>query len=116
MPLTPSERALFTTDQLTQIDRTSAERLDELLSNVREKMLARLVRYSPTEIRAQINIVGVDFGSSGPVVRYHSDSDYSATEQQTITDSFIGGKWGTEIPRILARGLSIEQRLQALGG
>jgi hypothetical protein len=114
MPLTTKEKNLFTADQLSQIERLSVIRLDELLERRRAVLVARLASRTVEQLRCRVNILSVHWGSS-PTVNYAPENDYTATEMQTITDGLKDGKWLMRIPELLAAGPSVEQRLTARG-
>jgi len=94
----------FTTAQRAQLNRMSAERRATINDLKHENK-------TPDQLRARVNILKVADG----VVTFSSDSNYTATERQTIADGLRDGdKWLYRIPELLIAGLSVEQRLTAL--
>ncbi len=83
----------FDTDQHKQIARlpsTSVYKSREEGS----PPLSRLEKYSPAELRARVNITGVDYGDDGQVVNWSPENDYTPAQMAAITDALQAGrKW-----------------------
>lgn len=123
MPLTQAERDELTSAQLTQVDRIGSARLTADLSidapaatvqAFRARILKGWARMSPAELRARVNIVTITYTASGPGMTYASESDYTVVERQTIADAYVEGKGIIDIAGLLAKGISLEQRVAVL--
>tara|TARA_Y100000310_G_C20531198_1_gene738538 strand:+ start:494 stop:883 length:390 start_codon:yes stop_codon:yes gene_type:complete len=124
--LTITEKKAFSADQLTQLARLSTTRRDEYLTpeesddgvaddgTFRANILAKMAKRTPDQLRARVNVVGVAWGST-PTVTYSTENDYTQAEMEAIQQGLkAGDKWGERVADIVAGGLSLEQRVDAL--
>lgn len=117
MALTESERNKLTADQFAQIDRMSETRLGEYLegtADLRERIIDKWVKWSPEGLRVRVNVASISWGET-IVITWSPENDYTATERRTVQDVLtFGDKPKDAIPRILAAGLSLRQRIEVL--
>ena len=114
MPLTNDERKSYTADQLAQIDRLDAARLDAYLepadesgertadetAALRAKIMGTWANMTVDQLRCRVNI-----DSFNANLAYSTDNDYTADEQAALNagwKSGVGRKARDEFPAILA--------------
>ena len=96
-PLTAPERALFSAEQLDELDRMDDTRMvDDYLTadpTVRAEVLADWATWPAIDLKARVNIVSR--GQSNVI--FSADNDWDLVEQQEVNDIFFGKGTATNI-------------------
>tara|TARA_Y100000310_G_scaffold342218_1_gene444380 strand:- start:56 stop:379 length:324 start_codon:yes stop_codon:yes gene_type:complete len=87
----------LTGDQQKQFDRLSPERQAGLT-------LSKLERFTPDELRAKVNILGVQ----GETINWAPENDYTASQMGFVEAACPRSKWTLRIPEIVAEGNALE--------
>ena len=120
--LTSDEKALFTSEQLAQLERLSDDRVEEYLTppkntnvaSFRAIVLGKLAKRSSEELRARVNIIGISWGEQ-VIINWAPENDYTQEEVETLQDAMAPGvSLISNAPTILANGLSLRQRVRKI--
>jgi hypothetical protein len=96
-PLTATDRRQFTAAQLVEIDKLSTAHLDELVTvapsdlgmtdgQFKKSVLDKWKLKSPGQLRTRVNMASISWGSSGPIVTWSREADYTSAQQSSIQD------------------------------
>lgn len=116
--LTATERGLFSTGQLAEIDKLSASRYDVLdpPDNDREAVLAKWLKKTPAQLRAMVCLGSISWGTQ-VAITWSPDADVTADEKQAVQDMLVQGKKFEDVfVDVVAGKRSLEQRLARLEG
>ena len=124
MPLTAPERALFTAEQLAELDRMTPSRQDDFLeppgtppenvAAVRAKVVGSWANQNAPQLKVRVNI-----DSFGSPPAYSIDNNYTVDEQDAINRSWRnnkGLKANQFIPQVLSDLDEMEADFSSGGG